>query len=144
MVWVQCGPRLNNPKFGDLITSKKIKVPVSRYLAPKQPKLRRFDLDHNIQLVVGDQKEGRSNACVVSVMKHDAKFYWKGPIVVLADKSDEYADEHEAVIYKDVTTSDFRVVVDFFKRYDDHEKDTQILEKKSDLQSSKRNCAPSS
>jgi hypothetical protein len=133
MIWIQCGPRLGNPHIGHLITSKEVKVPVRHFLAFKHPKLRRFDLKHNVELVIGDQQDGASNVCVKTVVKSKPKFDWKGSIVVLSDDSDEYQDENEAVTYKDITASDFRLVIDFLMRFDGVEIDSQGVGNKPDI-----------
>jgi hypothetical protein len=87
---------------------------VSLKLERANPNLHKFALDHRVELKgrEGAAKDGSaSNECVIKIMKGVHPWEWKGPFLILSRPG------LRGDAYQDVTTSDLRVVVDYFKRY---------------------------
>jgi hypothetical protein len=89
-------------------------VEVSLKLERANPNLHKFALDHRVELKGREEaaKNGSaSNECVIKIMKGVHPWDWKGPLLIFSRPG------LRGDVFQDVTTSDLRVVVDYFKRY---------------------------
>ena len=122
-VWVPGGPDIAEPYYhlhnfmryeNDEQFVGVDTVEVSLKLERANPNLHKFALDHRVELKGRENAASdgsASNECVIEIIKEAYPWDWKGPLLIFSWPG------LRGDVFQDVTTSDLRVVVDYFKHY---------------------------